>query len=151
MLLVMVLATLVAKNSVTSERISLALAQFVRAMVSYQSKFDRVQSGDDTFTDLESRGHQLFGNDGDNRQPPPQNPPPQNPPPAGPGQPGQPPRPIADQPGAPGQVGRSFRCDRCHNTNAQIAERPENIGLDADITDDGAGSGRFRGAAARHC
>ncbi|MEO0341177.1 MAG: cytochrome c peroxidase, partial [Bacteroidota bacterium] len=53
---------------VTSERISLALAQFVRSMVSYQSKYDQglemargnAQNGLPNFTALENLGMQLF-------------------------------------------------------------------------------------------
>ena len=47
-------------STVTSQRISLALAQFVRSMVSYDSKFDRVQAGTETFTNSEQRGENLF-------------------------------------------------------------------------------------------
>ena len=42
--------------TVTSDRISQALAQFVRAMVSYQAKYDRVQAGSETFTPQEALG-----------------------------------------------------------------------------------------------
>jgi cytochrome c peroxidase len=52
---------------VTSEKVSLALSQFVRSMVSYQSKFDEglVQANDprrpfSNFTNSENRGKQLF-------------------------------------------------------------------------------------------
>lgn len=50
-------------SAVTSERISLALAQFVRSMVSYNSKFDQARVANDfagMFTAEEERGRQLF-------------------------------------------------------------------------------------------
>ena len=48
-------------DDVTSERISLALAQFVRSMVSYQSKYDiGVQEDFDNFTQQENEGRQIF-------------------------------------------------------------------------------------------
>ena len=47
-------------ETVTDERIALALAQFVRSMVSYDSKFDRVLQGQATFTASEARGRDLF-------------------------------------------------------------------------------------------
>ena len=48
-------------TAVTSERLSLALSQFVRSMVSYQSKYDEgVASNFITFTDSENRGRTLF-------------------------------------------------------------------------------------------
>jgi cytochrome c peroxidase len=46
--------------SVTSERIALALAQFVRSIVPYQSKYDRVKQGLESFTSSEERGEQAF-------------------------------------------------------------------------------------------
>ena len=80
-------------ESVTAERMSQAMSQFVRSMVSYQSKFDRVQAGTDVFTDLEARGQRLFGGgnaNGGNVLPPP---------PGGPG--GPPPAPGNDVPPPP--------------------------------------------------
>ncbi|MEO9479986.1 MAG: cytochrome c peroxidase [Maribacter dokdonensis] len=54
-------------DNVTSERIALALSQFIRSMVSYESKFDeglaQVNDIDDNFPNLtnsENRGKQLF-------------------------------------------------------------------------------------------
>jgi cytochrome c peroxidase len=89
---------------VTSERVSLALAQFVRSMVSYNSKFDQAFNGGTTpdfrnFTDIENRGRIHFNQ--------------------------------AD-------------CGNCHQTVAQVADRPRNIGLDADTPDPGAGRGEFK-------
>ena len=45
---------------VTSERIALALEQFMLSLVSGNSKWDRVQRGETTFNDSEQRGHDLF-------------------------------------------------------------------------------------------
>jgi cytochrome c peroxidase len=98
--------------AVTSDRISKALAQFVRAMVSTQSKYDRAFQGGPpnfaaVFTAQELQGLQLFA--GGNVAP-----------------------------------GRTLRCDACHGTPAQVAAQPENNGLDATVTDAGAGGGRFK-------
>ncbi|MCU0428200.1 MAG: cytochrome-c peroxidase [Candidatus Kapabacteria bacterium] len=49
-------------TAITSERVALALAQFVRAIVPYQSKYDRVKQGLESFTTSEARGEQLFTN-----------------------------------------------------------------------------------------
>ncbi|MDB5253159.1 MAG: Di-heme cytochrome peroxidase [Flaviaesturariibacter sp.] len=46
--------------TITSDRISKALAQFVRSIVTYQAKYDRVKSGQDVFTPIEAQGEQLF-------------------------------------------------------------------------------------------
>lgn len=47
-------------STITSERIALALAQFVRSIVPYQSKYDRVKQGLESFTASEARGEQAF-------------------------------------------------------------------------------------------
>ena len=48
-------------DTITSERISLALSQFVRSMVSYQSKYDAgVATNFNNFTNLENQGRQIF-------------------------------------------------------------------------------------------
>lgn len=98
--------------AVTSDRISKALAQFIRAMVSTQSKYDRAFQGGPpnfpaVFTTQELHGLQLFA-------------------------------------GGSVAPGRTLRCDACHGTPAQIAAQPENNGLDAVVTDAGAGGGRFK-------
>ena len=49
-------------SQVTSDRISKALAQFVRSLVTYQSKYDRVKQGLETFTPAEQQGENLFLN-----------------------------------------------------------------------------------------
>ncbi len=96
-------------TEITNDRIAGALAQFVRSMVSYQSKYDEaVEIGtieepdfQSVFTAQELLGQQLFHGVG--------------------------------------------RCSDCHTTHAQVAERPQNIGLDADNSaDEGAGNGRFK-------
>ena len=42
------------------------------------------------------------------------------------------------------------RCARCHITNAQILNEPANTGLDATITDEGVGNGRFKSPSLRN-
>jgi cytochrome c peroxidase len=93
--------------NITSDGISKALAQFVRSMKSYSSKFDvAIETGTpgnpnfSGFTSEELLGEQIFH-------------------------------------GAGG-------CNQCHTTNAQVGDIPRNIGLDATITDAGAGNGRFK-------
>ena len=50
---------------ITSERIALALAQFTRSMVSYQSRFDQAQiEGDDILTANERAGETIFNGRG---------------------------------------------------------------------------------------
>ncbi|SOD82882.1 cytochrome c peroxidase [Spirosoma fluviale] len=45
---------------IDSVRIAKALAQFERSIVSYQSKYDKVKQGLETFTAAEARGEQIF-------------------------------------------------------------------------------------------
>jgi cytochrome c peroxidase len=47
-------------TQITSDKISKALAQFVRSIVTYNSKYDRVKQGQETFTPAEQQGEQLF-------------------------------------------------------------------------------------------
>lgn len=49
-------------TEINSDKISKALAQFVRSIVTYQSKYDRVKQGLETFTQAEAAGEQLFLN-----------------------------------------------------------------------------------------
>ncbi|MCW3087272.1 MAG: Di-heme cytochrome peroxidase, partial [Sediminibacterium sp.] len=51
-------------TEITTDRISKALAQFVRSIVTYQSKYDRVKQGQATFTADERDGETLFLNAG---------------------------------------------------------------------------------------
>ena len=99
-------------GDITSDRVSLALAQFVRSLVSMHSKFDRafgvngVPNFAATFTAQELAGQDLFN----------------------------------------GRAG----CARCHGTNAHISDNTHNTGLDATITDVGAGNGRFKAPSLRN-
>jgi cytochrome c peroxidase len=47
-------------TEVTSDKISKALSQFVRSIVTFQSKYDRVKQGLDNFTALEQQGEATF-------------------------------------------------------------------------------------------
>lgn len=107
-------------NSVTSERIARALAQFQRAMVSAQSSFDSARIGDnlnaDTpdfagrFTQQELHGMALF-------------------------------MPVDDAVLAQAGLGpvQSMGCNQCHQTDAQVLNRPpQNIGLDPTVIGEGA-------------
>ena len=51
-------------TQITSDRISKALSQFVRSIVTYQSKYDRVKQGLENFTPAEQQGENLFLNAG---------------------------------------------------------------------------------------
>ncbi|WP_396220169.1 cytochrome c peroxidase [Gemmatimonas sp.] len=99
-------------SDITSDRVSLALSQFVRSLVSANSKFDRafgmngVPNFAATFTAQELAGQDLFN----------------------------------------GRAG----CARCHGTNAHISDNVHNTGLDATITDVGAGNGRFKAPSLRN-
>jgi cytochrome c peroxidase len=41
-------------------------------------------------------------------------------------------------------MGPNITCSECHTTTLQIADRARNNGLDASITDEAAGGGRFK-------
>ena len=89
-------------STITRDRISLALAQFVRSLVSGGAKFDQALTATGgtatVFTAQEQQGFALFGPN----------------------------------------------CVRCHTTVALSADDIHNTGLDATITDVGAGGGRFK-------
>jgi cytochrome c peroxidase len=96
-------------STVTNDRISRSLSQFVRSLVSYQSKFDSAfANGAPNFrgvlTAQEDRGRRIYDRN----------------------------------------------CANCHETNAQVADRPRNTGLDATITDVGAGRGQFKSPSLRN-
>lgn len=97
---------------ISADRVSRALAQFVRAMVTAGATHDQAFAAGGppnfagTFTAQELEGFQLFTG------------------PAG--------------------------CARCHNTEAQLAPNVFNNGLDATITDQGAGQGRFKAPSLRN-
>ena len=99
-------------SEITSDRVALALSQFVRSLVSVNSKFDRafgvngVPNFAASFTAQELAGQDLFN----------------------------------------GRAG----CARCHGTNAHISDGVHNTGLDATITDVGAGNGRFKAPSLRN-
>ncbi|MDB4906155.1 MAG: hypothetical protein JWO05_939 [Gemmatimonadetes bacterium] len=95
---------------VTSDRTARALAQFVRSMVSSDSRFDSAFAGGTTLVPsrlsaAEQQGLQLFSAAG---------------------------------------------CVRCHRTNAVITDRTRNNGLDAVLTDTGAGNGLFKAPSLRN-
>lgn len=98
-------------STVTSDRMAKAMAQFVRAMVSYQSPFDEAIAaggvgGSPNFAAIASISDPALVEDG--------------------------------------HVQFEQDCSGCHRTQAQIADRTHNIGLDATNTDDGAGDGEFK-------
>ena len=122
---------------ISSDRISMALAQFVRSLVSYQSKYDEAlvaRSRDDrrgfagfgeVFTDEELLGLRLFNG-------------------AGRGGDG------SDQIRRRGGRGRGAACGSCHTSALQLSS-PRNNGLDAVTdADDGAGDGRFKAPSLRN-
>jgi len=96
-------------TEITDEGIANALAQFVRSMASYQSKYDQARDagpvGSSAYnrelTSQEQLGSNLFHAAGS--------------------------------------------CSACHESDAQIADRTRNIGLDLDNSaDEGAGDGQFK-------
>jgi cytochrome c peroxidase len=97
---------------ITSDRVARALAQYVRSIISYGSRFDSAfppgAPGPDLarLTPEESEGLVLFN---------------------GPG-----------------------RCAQCHATNAHVSDNVHNTGLDATVTDAGAGNGRFKSPSLRN-
>lgn len=98
---------------INPERIGKAIAQFERAMVTYQSKFDSafdpvtgIPDFESVYTADELAGRELFHGVG--------------------------------------------RCAGCHTTDAHVGQLTANIGLDAEITDEGAGSGRFKTQSLRN-
>ena len=114
--------------AITTGRIARALAQFVRALVSYRSPYDAARVAgppgsppfDARLTEIERLGHRLF---------------------------------VA----VPGEGKRAAGCGRCHVTDTQISLSPRNIGLDgldgldpAATRDEGAGDGRFKAPSLRN-
>jgi len=108
-------------DTVTSDRISKALAQFVRAIVSADTKFDSAFVGggnppdfEAVFTAQEIEGLVLFGQGGD-------------------------------------RAGRSLGCAACHGTPGHISDTIHNNGLDITVTgDDGAGNKQFKAPSLRN-
>ena len=93
-------------SEVTSDRIARALAQFVRSLVTANSRFDQSMGGGAPLTPQEQQGLNLFN----------------------------------------GRAG----CARCHGTAANVSDDIHNTGLDATITDAGAGGGRFKAPSLRN-
>ncbi|MBU3740878.1 MAG: cytochrome-c peroxidase [Candidatus Kapabacteria bacterium] len=54
-------------DTITAERIGIALEQFMMSVVSTNSKLDRVRRGEETFTESELRGSQIFNREFDPR------------------------------------------------------------------------------------
>lgn len=104
-------------DEVTDDRIARAMAQFIRSMVTYNSKYDAAFDAGEfgfpnfpaVFSESENLGRRLFE-----------------------------------------RTELTVNCHRCHETPAQIAEEPRNIGLDLKITDPGAGEGRFKSMSLRN-
>ena len=112
-------------ETVTSDRIARALAQFVRSLSSYRSKYDQSLAqgpggGQRVLTAQEQQGQQLFG--------------------GGPG----------NGPNGNGGGRGGAGCNRCHETAAQALDTPHNTGLDLITTDVGAGNGRFKAPSLRN-
>ena len=111
--------------AVTTDRVARALAQFVRALVSYRSPYDRARAAgppgsaafEATLSELPRLGHRLF---------------------------------VAE----PGQGARGAGCARCHVSDAQISLSPRNIGLAqqdlAQDVDQGANDERFKAPSLRN-
>jgi len=108
-------------DTVTSDRIAKALAQFVRAIVSTNTRYDSAFTGggnppdfEAVFTPQEIQGLVLFGQGGD-------------------------------------RTGRTLGCAACHGTPGHIADDIHNNGLDITVTgDDGAGDKRFKAPSLRN-
>lgn len=107
--------------TINPDRIARAMSQFIRAMVSYDSKFDLaftsgsggVADFEGVFNQQELDGLELFG-------------------------------------GFTG-TGNELNCFRCHETIAHVARQPFNNGLDDDTTaDEGAGLGTFKTPSLRN-
>ncbi len=98
-------------TDITSDRVSRALAQYVRSLTSGGAKFDRAFTGGGqpnfagVFSAQEVQGEALF---------------------------------------------RTAGCATCHATNAHVSDNIHNTGLDATVTDVGAGGGRFKAPSLRN-
>ncbi|AJR05092.1 methylamine utilization protein [Photobacterium gaetbulicola Gung47] len=109
-------------EAITSDRISRALAQFIRTMVSYESKYDQAFSIGEwdepdfaaVFSEQELLGLKLFS-------------------------------------GFPGSERDSLGCIACHQTSAHSMDQAHVNGLDADTSSDqGAGNGFFKSPSLRN-
>ncbi|MCH7905642.1 MAG: methylamine utilization protein [Armatimonadetes bacterium] len=114
-------------EKVTSDRIARAIAQFVRSLVSYESKFDRAlaaPSTGDVLTEQEQRGHKLF---------------------TGTPRPGSLERFIRTGP----ELGLAT-CANCHITEIQTGDGLRNNGLDPDLSLDPGTNGFFKAPSLRN-
>ena len=98
-------------SDINGDRVARAIAQYVRAIVSYGSRFDSTFAPPGTtppgqLNAQEAQGLQLFNGQG--------------------------------------------RCAPCHTTAAVVSDNLHNTGLDATITDAGAGQGRFKAPSLRN-
>ncbi|MGF1724346.1 cytochrome-c peroxidase [Photobacterium nomapromontoriensis] len=109
-------------EAITSERISLAMAQFIRSMVSYQSKYDQAFVAGErdnpdfaaVYTEQEMLGHRLFS-------------------------------------GYPGGAQDSLGCVSCHQTAAHTMDQAHVNGLDGrGAADQGASGGFFKAPSLRN-
>ncbi|PSW22254.1 methylamine utilization protein [Photobacterium sanctipauli] len=108
-------------DAITSERIALAMAQFIRTMVSYESKYDQAFDADwnepdfeSVFTEQEMLGLKLFS-------------------------------------GFPGPERDSLGCVACHTTTAHSMDQAHVNGLiDRNAADQGAGNGFFKSPSLRN-
>jgi cytochrome c peroxidase len=57
---------------------------------------------------------------------------------------------LTPEEGAGQQLFTVSGCAACHATNAVVTDAPHNTGLDATITDQGAGGGRFKAPSLRN-
>ncbi|MGF1735320.1 cytochrome-c peroxidase [Photobacterium satsumensis] len=109
-------------EAITSERISRALAQFIRTMISYESKYDQAFVAGEwdepdfaaVFSEQEMLGLRLFS-------------------------------------GFPGSERDSLGCIACHQTSAHSMDQAHVNGLDGDNgSDQGAGNGFFKSPSLRN-
>lgn len=110
---------------VTSDRVSRALAQFVRSIVSYRSKYDRALSEgiDKVFTEQEKLGRELFF--------------------------GTPTQGDLSEFVRTGRLGLAT-CANCHRGDVQAGDGLRNNGLDMDSSKDPGASGRFKSPSLRN-
>lgn len=110
---------------VTRQRISRSLAQFVRSLVSYRSKFDRaLVEGLDVLTEEELMGYKMFKG-----------------------------TPTSGSLSAMRSTGPRLRlatCSNCHESVAQTGNSLRNNGLDPDNTLDPGTGGRFKAPSLRN-
>jgi cytochrome c peroxidase len=112
-------------TEVTTDRVSKALAQFVRSLVSYRSKYDRAlaEGLDKVLTPEERLGHDLFF--------------------------GEPTGGDLSEFVRTGRLGRAT-CANCHRGSVQAGDGLRNNGLDPDQTLDPGTNGRFKSPSLRN-